>query len=218
MEKPNKALSGHATRGGWLRAALLSGLALGLMLGCGGANSKPAAPTITLVTPMSGNYLSATPVEVTGSGFVSGVTSLNISLGSLLTANVVLSGDTAFTFQVPAAAVTGQVIVTTEGGTAATPAGSPFIVIPYANSTTTNPTSGPGATLVTVTGYGLLGISEIAIDEASGAVAILPISQTANLLTFTIPSSAAAGSHTITLLNNYNTSVAPPLTIPFTVN
>jgi len=40
MEKPNKALSGHATRGGWLRAALLSGLALGLMLGCGGGEQQ----------------------------------------------------------------------------------------------------------------------------------------------------------------------------------
>jgi hypothetical protein len=225
MEKPNKALSGHATPGGWLRAALLSGLALGLMLGCGGANSKPAAPTITLVNPNFGSYPTptATPITVTGSGFVSGVTSLNIYIGNVITTGVVLSSDTSFTFLLPAAAATAPITVVTDGGTAAY--ATDFVVWPKVESVVATGTAGsspagvPGSN-VTINGWGLMGVNAVLFGTPNPTT--IPSTSftldTANAIAFKVPDPFPAGSTSFSLQQDNGLTATNPLVVNFTVN
>jgi hypothetical protein len=221
MGKPNKALAGHATSSRWLRGALLSGMALGLMLGCGGANSKPAAPTITLVTPNDGSYPTVTPIAVTGSGFVSGVSSLNVYIGSVLTGTVILSGDTGFTFLLPAAAVTAPIKVTTDGGTATY--ATDFVVWPKIQSVVATGTAGDGSpegapgSSVTINGWGLMGVN--AIDFGTSTIPSSSFTlDTANAITFKVPDGFAAGATSFALQQDNSPTAANLLVVNFTVN
>lgn len=221
MEKPNKALSGHATPRGWRRAALLSGLVLGLMLGCAGSNSKPTAPTISLVNPNFGTYPTVTPITVTGSGFVSGVTSLNIYIGNVITTGVVLSSDTSFTFLLPAAAVTAPIKVVTDGGTAAY--STDFLVWPKIESVVATGTAGDGSpegvpgSSVTINGWGLMGVN--AIDFGSFTIPSSSFTlDTANAITFKVPDTAPQVLTSFSLQQDNGLTASNPLVVNFTVN
>ncbi len=223
MANPSKALSGRSNPGWWprvrLAAVLLPGLAAGLALGCGAGigtgpnNSNP--PNITSFTPTFGSYAASTSVVVTGSGFSTGVTGAAVGGVPVTTAGTV-AGDTQVTFQVPAAAITGVISVTTKGGTGSS--GSLFVVTPTFVAPIV-PTSGPINTPVTVNGYGLTGIASITIVGPGLNPTPIPVaivSQSANQIILDIPASAAAGANTIVLALNPIDGTAP-IDIPFTV-
>ena len=225
MEKPNKALAGNATSSLCLRGALLSGMALGLTLGCGGANSKPATPTITLITPNYGSYPTVTPIAVTGSGFVSGVSSLNIYIGSVLTGTVILSGDTGFTFLLPAAAVTAPIKVTTDGGTATY--ATDFVVWPKIQSVVATGTAGDGSpegapgSSVTINGWGLMGVNAVWFGPSTSPTIIPSASftlYTANAIAFRVPDPFTAGTTSFALQQDNGLNASNPQVVTFTVN
>jgi hypothetical protein len=222
METATMSSTRRSTLGPRLRQALacviLPGLALGAALGCGPGTST-TAPTITTIYPTYGNAALGTTVVVTGSGFSSGLTNVLVGgVAALPTANAPFS-DTTLTLTVPAAAVTGSIAVVATGGTAYSP--NEFVVIPTLTAPTVPVTgSASGQTPVTITGEGLMGISQITINATGGGLTtITPVTQTANEITLTLPTNAdVIPNNQITLLNNYqNATIAPPLYIAFNV-
>ena len=209
METLMMQLPGHSTLGTWLRRArvgvLLPGLALGVILGCG-AGTSTTAPTISAISPTYGTY--GTAITVTGTGFSDSLK--NVYFDGIGVTTGTYTSDTSVTVDVPAAAVTGPISVVTSGGTASF--AQEFIVVPSFTSIT--PDTGEVDTLVTITGYGLEGVSSITITGYSGT--ILPISKTANQITFDIPAGATVDQDTITLSNSYGSDAAAIL-IVFTV-
>lgn len=200
MEMPCKPVPGPS-RLAWQRFITACSLAAGLTLGCGPGVSKPAGPTITDFNPKSGTF--ATPVTVTGSGFSTGVSVLNVFVGGVDTGVGTLTSDSSLTFTVPDSAVSGPVKVVTDGGTAVSIVS--FSVVPTVTGLTTVPASAgtPAAaqagTPVTIAGHALLAITRITMNAAGGGVLTLtPVSQTADQIIFTVPGNAAA-SNVITL-------------------
>jgi hypothetical protein len=187
-------------------------MALVLALGCGPAN-KTTAPTITAL-PAPNVY--PNPATLTGTGLDS-VTA--ISIGSVpvpYVSGVSTQSATQITFQVPADAVTGPISVTNPGGTATST--TDFIVEP---TLLTSTPSGPPETTVTVSGYGLAGVDQVNFTFTTGGPVYNPAitSQSAEQLTFAVPSLTITGSYTVVLLNPYGLP-SPYLnpTFQFTVN
>ena len=114
-----------------------------------------APPTVTNVNPTSGPQAGGTPVTVTGTGFVSGSTSVHF--GSTAGTSVSVTNSTTLTVNSPSGTGTVDVTVTTANGTSATGASDKFTYTGPPTVTNVNPTSGPqaGGTPVTVTGTGL---------------------------------------------------------------
>ena len=196
---------------------LLPGLALCITLGCGPATSTGTVPTITGVSPLIGLYTA--PVVITGSGFTNGLQ--NFYFGNAGVTAGTVNSDTQATVDVPAAAITGQVSVYTTGGSASYI--SEFIVIPSVSAVTTIPASaplapaGPITTPVTITGYGLMGISTMTISGTGGPIPLTTTTTTTpNQITFNIPTGAVTGN--ITLSNGYASVLAPTILIPFNVS
>jgi len=167
------------------RAAIA--LVLGLALACGGATTA-TEPTITSFTPASG--VAGSTVTVTGSGFSSGIDSA--TLGSVAIAPGTIASDTRLSFTVPAAAVTGAITLTTPGGTAESP--TEFIVAPAITGLSPRTGSAQAGTPVTVTGSGLMGITQIRFGTALATAT----SQTANQIVVPVPAGAAAGAVDLT--------------------
>jgi len=212
MNMPLKALF---TRPGVGRAVLVSGLALGVLVGCGGTTNGNA-PTITSFTPTSGVYTSAgTNVTVNGSGFTTNVTSIYVTVGGVKTDAGTLNSDAQLIFPVPAGAVTGPIRVVTNGGTGTSAAN--FTVTPTLNTTTPiSPTSGSaGSTQVTINGWGLEGVTEVQFGSSDTVGASEFTSATANAIVFTVPQGIAKGTYTLTLISSW---ISSPQTVNFVVD
>lgn len=219
--------SGHSPLGTRLRKALawvlLPGLALGVMLGCGAATST-GAPTVTTFTPGYGNTVQGTEVTIYGTGFSQSLQQVyfgGVAVASAPAADQGVNGvsDTQIVVYVPTAAVTGDITVTTSGGSASSP--SEFVVVP-ALTAAASPASGStsGQTAVTLTGQGLLGVSQISVTLAgSGVVDVSPEpGATANTLTFKLPTGAQVSStNQMELLNDYQNQGVPPVAFQYDV-
>ena len=242
METTKMPQSGPSPLGIRLRLAaaciLLPAMALGVTLGCGPA-TKASAPTVTTFTPGYGNTLQGTEVTIYGTGFSQGLQQVYFG-GAPVTAAPTGSDivDTQFTVYVPLAAVTGDITVTTSGGSANSP--SEFFVVPALSlntgssivsaSTTvtyngnTYPAGGVGST-VTIQGQGLSGIGPITIKGtgAGGLLTVTPTTQNANEIIFTIPTGATVDANngedpnTITINNDYGLTGVAPIAIQFDV-
>jgi hypothetical protein len=206
---------------------LLPAMALGLMLGCG-AGTNASAPTVTGFTPGYGNAFQETSVIVYGTGFSQGLQNVYFG-GAVVAAGRYTGLDTQVTVTVPAAAVTGDISVTTSGGSAGSP--SEFIVVPYVSGTVGtstvlgHPAGGIGTT-VTISGQGLsgTGVGPITMQGTGGLLTITPTTQKANEIIFTIPEGITpdtqdgADPNTITINNNYALGAdAAPVLIVFDV-
>lgn len=111
-----------------------------------------AAPTATAIDPDSGPEAGGTVVTLTGTGFVTGDTTVTVG-GTAATA-VTVASATSLTFTTPAGTGTGDVVVTTDGGSDTL--ADAFTYEPALSVTTITPTSGPqaGGNTVTITGTG----------------------------------------------------------------
>jgi len=206
MKTISKALSGLSKLGSWQRLGMASVLIGGMALGCGGTSTN-TAPTITSFSPGFGGFQLGTTVTVLGTGFSTGLS--NVQVGGVTTTQTPNStfSDTQLTFTVPAAAATGPVTVETAGGTAYSVGN--FVVVPTATTIIPASKTGAAGTLVTVNGYGLLGVSSITMTGPGASTTEVTIPQastaTAQQLTFDIPANAVNGVYTIALNNPYGT-------------
>jgi hypothetical protein len=185
-----------------LRGARLgcAGLALGLLLGCGGTQSTTAAPTVTSFSPASG--LVGSTITVTGTGFSNGMNSVYLGSVAIDSSTGNIASDTSLTFTVPSAAVTGPITLNGTGGTAVS--ATDFIVQPAITTVAPRTGSASAGTAVTITGSGLMGITKITFGSTEATIT----SQTANTIVTAVPAAAAAGVQEITFTVDSNYSLA----------
>ena len=115
---------------------------------------RPAAPTLTSVSPTSGPTAGGTTITLTGTNFVSGAT---VRVGGTAATNVTFVSATQLTARTPAGTAGARdVQVTNPNGQSATRTGGFTYTAPATAPTLTSvsPTSGPtaGGTTITLTG------------------------------------------------------------------
>ena len=156
-------------------------------------------PTASSLAPTTGPTAGGTPVTVTGSGFITGATSVTIGGTPVPAAAVTVVNATTLTFTTPAhAGGPADVTVTTIGGTS-NPA-LIFTYIPPPTITSLDPDFGPtgGGTVVNVGGSGF----EVGQTTITVGATTIPASEVnvidAVQLTFTTPPGAGPGPVDVT--------------------
>jgi hypothetical protein len=149
-------------------------------------NPTPA-PTITSLSPSSGT--DGTAVTITGTHFT-GVSAVNFNGTS---ASFTFVDDSHITTLVPAGATSGNVTVTTPGGTAASP--TAFTVVPAIDASGISPTHGVIGATVTISGSGFTGATSVGFTGASQSV--LTVNSDFQIIT-SVPSGAGTGTLTVT--------------------
>jgi hypothetical protein len=187
---------------------ILPAASLLLALACGGGRQALTAPTVTSFSPASGPV--GTLVTVTGSGYANGISSVSLGGVDVPSSSGTLLSDTQLTFLVPATAITGSIGVVTASGSASS--ATQFLVKPAITLLSTTTGSASAKTPITVTGSGLMGITQVLF----GSVAATPTTQTANQIVVRVPASAPTGAITITFVVNPSYAL-PNLLSSFTV-
>ncbi len=171
-------------------------------------------PTIASLAPASGSV--ETSVTISGSAF--GAATGQVTFNGI-PATVSTWGDTSISVSVPAAATTGNVVVTTATNVASN--GVPFTVIPLISSLT--PSTGPVSQPVTIAGTGF-GASAGSVNFAgsSGSVPAVISSWTNTSIGLTVPTGAITGN-VFVVANGLSSSgvpftVVPPVSISATIS
>ena len=172
-----------------------------------------AAPTILGFLPASG--MVGTCVTITGTGFTD---ASEVAFDGTAATSFTVDSDTQITATVPAGATTGEISVTTPGGTAmsatdftVTLAPPPCILMSFL------PTSGPVGTVVTLIGSGFSGVTAITFNGIP-ALVFTVVSDTQLLVI--VPAGATTGTIAVTTpggtaISATNFATAPtPVTTP----
>ncbi|TML42416.1 MAG: hypothetical protein E6G27_04665 [Actinobacteria bacterium] len=159
------------------------------------------APSVGGFTPTSGAV--GTSVTIAGTGFNSAT---NVSFNGTQAVFSVLS-DTSVRTAVPAGATTGLITVTNPGGIGSRPI--PFTVAAGAPAVASfTPASGPSGTLVTLTGSGFTGATNVAVN---GVTASFTVGSDTSI-TATVPTAATTGTIRVTTPAG-NGTIATPFTV-----
>ena len=123
----------------------------------------PPTPTVTGITPTSGQSTGGTTVNITGTGFT-GTTMVSFGTNNP-SQTYSVDSDTSITATAPPGTTgsTVDVTVTTPGGTSATSGVDQFTYTapPAPTVTSLSPSSGPNGTLVTITGTNFTGATAV---------------------------------------------------------
>ena len=168
---------------------------------CGGAATTPA---ISDFSPLSGPV--GTSVTINGSGFT-GATGVSFNGTSVGAGNFTVVSDAKITATVPQGATTGQISVTTPGGTGTS--STAFTVSPSPQPTISgfSPPSGPVGTSVTINGSGFTGATGVKFNGTSvGSGNFTVVSDVQ--ITATVPSGASTGPISVTTPGGTGTSSA----------
>jgi hypothetical protein len=174
-------------------------------------------PTLTALSPNRGPRGTATKVTLTGTNFVTGQSTLNISGASVVASNVVVVSSTKITASLtPAVNATGtaQITVTTPGGTTSA---KPFDIYLLPSLTSITPSSGArGSNVnVTLTGTNFRFPQDCSVSGTGITVTnIVVVNSTTLTATFQITAGAAIGTRTVSTVNAGGKSN----TVTFTVN
>jgi len=164
----------------------------------------PPAPAITTLAPASAPV--GTVITITGTN-LTGAT--GVSFNGVAGTSVTVVNATTITVIVPAGATTGNVTVTTAGGTSN---GLPFTVtLPVPAITRLNPTSGLVGTTVTITGTGFTGATSVSFN-GTAATTFTVVSATS--ITVTVPAGATTGAVTVTTPGGTSNGVTFTVTLP----
>jgi len=167
-------------------------------------------PTIASFTPTSGPQ--GTAVTINGTNLI-GATAVAFNGVS---ASFTVASDTAIQTSVPAGATTGQLSVTTSGGTATSTAAFTVISAPTISSFT--PTSGPPGASVTINGASFTGATAVSFN---GVGATFTVSSDSVIQT-SVPAGASTGPLNVTTSGGTATSASsftvlkPPAIASFT--
>nr|WP_269330170.1 IPT/TIG domain-containing protein [Kineosporia babensis] len=177
-------------------------------------------PTVTAVSPNRGPLAGGTTVVITGTGFVTGAST--VKFGSTNATSVVVNSNTQITAVAPArAAGLVDVTVTTAGGTSATSSADGYNYVAAPSVTSVSPTVGPtaGGTSVTVTGANFTGATAVTFGGVAGTSIVV---STDSQLTVTAPAHAAGtvdvvvtapgGSSAISSADQFSYFAAPTVT------
>jgi hypothetical protein len=157
-------------------------------------------PKLTSFSPPSG--AAEASVTIAGSGFTD-VTA--VKFGGA-TSSYTVESSIQITANVPAAAATGPISVTTAGGTATSV--SSFKAVP--TITGFAPGSAASGTPVTVDGTGFGGVSSVKVNGVAAGFSVLSRIQ----LRLTVPSSATSGTISVTTTGGTATSAATLAVLP----
>ena len=145
-------------------------------------------PTITRVAPPSAPV--GATLTLTGTGF-GGATS--VTFNGIAATTFTVTSATSMTVVVPAAATTGNLVVTTGGGVSN---GVLFTVVaPAPVVASLSPASGPAGTVVTITGTDFTGATGVSLNglAITGFTVV-----NATTITFTVPAGASTGNVIVT--------------------
>jgi hypothetical protein len=139
----------------------------------GGTSTSPpeftyvAAPTVSGITPTGGPATGGTMVTISGLGFTDATA---VEFGTTPATTFTLVSASAITAESPAGTGTVDVTVTTPGGTSAASASDRFAYAPTVSAI--SPAAGPtgGGTLVTITGTGFAGATEVIFGTTPGTI------------------------------------------------
>ena len=179
----------------------------------------PGAPTLTSVSPNQGTQGTTVAVTLTGTNFVVGATTVNVSGAGVTVNNVVVSGATSLSANLvldPAATAGARTVtVATAGGTSG---GQTFTInLPAPTLTSVSPNQGTLGTTVAVTLTGtnfVVGATTVNVSGAGVTVNNVVVggatSLTADLV---IGGAAAVGARTVTVTTAGGTSGGQTFTI-----
>ncbi|MFM8311728.1 MAG: IPT/TIG domain-containing protein, partial [Ilumatobacteraceae bacterium] len=172
-------------------------------------------PTVTTFTPLSG--IIGSTVTVNGSNLTGASVRFN---GTLAVTVTVANNGNSLTAVVPAGATTGQISVTTTGGTATSTAS--FVVLPAVNSL--SPATGPvtGSTTVLINGTGFTGVSGVTfggiaaisfeVVNSTQISAVSPATVTVGVANVQVTTVSGSSSTAVTGDNYTYTAVTPSVT------
>ncbi len=172
-----------------------------------------AKPTVTAVNPNNGPQAGGNTVTLTGSGFVSGSTT--VDFGSTAGTGVSVSSGTSLTVVVPSGTGTVSVTVSTTGGGASNPLASAYTYNAPPTVTAVNPNNGPqaGGNTVTLTGTGFVsGSTTVKFGTASGTGVSV---SSGTSLTVVVPSGTGTVSVTVSTTGG---GASTPLASAYTYN
>ena len=181
-----------------------------------------AAPTLTSISPNQGTQGTTVAVTLTGTNFIVGATTVNISGAGVTVNSVIVGGSTSLTASFllgPAAAVGSRTVtVTTAGGTSG---GQTFTInlLPAAAPTLTSvtPNQGTLATTVAVTLTGtnfVVGATTVNVSGTGVTVTNVVVGSSTSLTAnFVLGPAAAVGARTVTVTTAGGTSGAQAFTI-----
>ena len=132
--------------------------------------TTPTIASLNGITPDSGPTSGGTPVTITGTNFLSPATVTFGGTGGPTATDVVVVSPSEITAVTPPGAVgTVNVTVTDVGGTS-NPEPFTYLAAPSIGVNGLNPAFGPdtGGTVVTMTGSGLAGISDVTFTQVTG--------------------------------------------------
>ncbi|MGB9405461.1 MAG: IPT/TIG domain-containing protein [Candidatus Acidiferrales bacterium] len=164
-------------------------------------------PSITSLSPTLG--VVGTPVTITGTNFGTTQGSSTVTFNGASAGTATSWNATSITVNVPAAATTGNVVVTVSGSAGN---GAAFTVAP--NITTVNPTSGAVATPITITGTNF-GTTQGSSTVTFNGTAATPSNWSPTSIVAAVPTGASTGNVVVTVgtlaSNGVNfTVVVPP--------
>jgi hypothetical protein len=154
--------------------------------------SYEPVPTVTAVAADAGPVSGGTSVDITGTGFIAGATS--VSFGTGHAASVTVNSPTSLTVKSPSASAgTVDVTVTTAGGSSFTGTADQFTYDPLPTITSISPSAGPitGGTEVTITGTNFVA-GETSVALGTKVVSSATVASTT--ITLTTPASASSGA------------------------
>ena len=158
--------------------------------------SFAAVPTVTAVNPVTGVAGGSTSVNVTGTGFVAGATT--VSFGANAGTGVNVSSPTSLSVTSPAGSGMADVTVTTPVGTSATSSLDEFTYQATPTVALVTPVAGPvgGNTVVTITGTGFVG--ESAVKFGPNTATNVTVNSATSITAWSPPGSAGAVNVTVT--------------------
>ena len=180
-----------------------------------------APPTVTAVSPNSGPQSGTNTVTVTGTGFVSGSTTVDFGSTAGTSVDVAGGGD-SLTVVVPAGTGTVNVTVSTTSGGPSAPLTNGYTYNAPPTVTAVSPNSGPqsGTNTVTVTGTGFVSGSTT-VDFGSTAGTSVDVAGGGDSLTVVVPAgtgtvnvtvSTTSGGPSAPLTNGYTYNAPPTVT------
>ena len=178
--------------------------------------------SLTSVTPNQGNQGTTVAVTLTGTNFVVGATTVEVSGAGVTVNSVVVGSTTSLTanFVIAAAAATGArtVTVTTAGGTSGGQTFTINLPAPVAPTlTSVAPNQGTLGTTVAVTLTGtnfVVGATTVNVNGADVTVNTVVVGSTTSLTAnFVIGAAAAIGARTVTVTTAGGTSGGQTFTI-----
>ncbi len=160
----------------------------------------PSEPTITSISPSSGNTAGGTSITITGTNFAAGAT---VSVGGAPCASVVVVSATSITCTTPAGSAGAKDVVVTNSDTgAATSTGGFTYVTPISSPTigSISPVSGStaGTTSITITGTNFVSGATVTVG-GNACTSVVVVSATS--ITCTTPA-GSAGAKDVVVTNS----------------